>query len=115
MHDRESEALKKFIEAVRAHYGARIHTIVLFGSRARGDARQDSDADVAVVLDDGDWSFWREKMQLADLSFDPFMEFGLHIQPWPLARSAWEEPAKHHNPRLVNAIRRDARVLLEPA
>jgi len=33
-------------------YGDRLKGLYLFGSRARGDAREDSDIDVAVVLDD---------------------------------------------------------------
>ena len=32
------------------HYGERLHDLVLFGSRARGDAAPDSDYDVLVVL-----------------------------------------------------------------
>ena len=36
--------------AMRVHYGARLVKLVLFGSRARGDAGQDSDFDVLVVL-----------------------------------------------------------------
>ncbi len=110
-----TKALDAFISAVRARYGARLHSIVLFGSRARGDMRPDSDADVAVILEDGEWRFWHEKMQLADLAFEPLMESGLHIQPWPIARSAWMEPETHHNPRLVKAIKRDGKALLEPA
>jgi uncharacterized protein len=35
-------------------YGPRLERIILFGSRARGDARLDSDWDVAVVLRDYD-------------------------------------------------------------
>jgi predicted nucleotidyltransferase len=33
-------------------YGERIERVVLFGSRARGDAHEDSDYDVAVFLRD---------------------------------------------------------------
>jgi predicted nucleotidyltransferase len=29
--------------------------IILFGSRARGDAREDSDADLLIVVPDGIW------------------------------------------------------------
>lgn len=35
---------------LRDHYGDRIARLVLFGSRARGDASPDSDYDVLVVL-----------------------------------------------------------------
>jgi predicted nucleotidyltransferase len=34
--------------SLRAIYGDRIERLVLFGSRARGDARADSDYDIAV-------------------------------------------------------------------
>jgi predicted nucleotidyltransferase len=36
---------------VRERLGSRVRRIVLFGSRARGDARSDSDYDVLVVVD----------------------------------------------------------------
>ena len=42
--------LLRFRSALDAAYGDRIERIVLFGSRARGDARLDSDYDVAVFL-----------------------------------------------------------------
>ncbi len=42
--------LARVRDALRAMYGDNIDRIVLFGSRARGDAREDSDYDVAVFL-----------------------------------------------------------------
>ena len=42
----------KFREAVNKAYGPRIERVVLYGSRARGDARPGSDYDVAVFLKD---------------------------------------------------------------
>ena len=42
--------LTKFRAALDKLYGDRIERIVLYGSRARGDARPDSDYDVAVFL-----------------------------------------------------------------
>lgn len=110
-----AKALADYISAVRKHYGRRLHSIVLFGSRARGDMRPDSDADIAVIIEDGDWCFWQEKMELADLAYEALIERGLVIQPWPLSHSAWMAPAKHHNPSFVEAIKRDARPLLELA
>src|SRR4051812_10417625 len=40
--------LKRFRTALDQLYGDRIERVVLFGSRARGDAREDSDYDLAV-------------------------------------------------------------------
>src|ERR1700736_5083071 len=42
--------LKRFRTALDTLSGDRIERVVLFGSRARGDAREDSDYDVAVFL-----------------------------------------------------------------
>ena len=85
------------------------------GSRARGDAGPDSDADVAVLLEDGDWRFWAEKMLLAGLAYDVLLKHDLYIQPWPLARSGWESPATHPKQRFIETIRRDARPLTRAA
>ncbi len=42
--------LDRFKHALDDMYGSRIDRIVLFGSRARGEAHEDSDYDVAVFL-----------------------------------------------------------------
>ena len=49
--------------------GARVDRVVLFGSRARGDARPDSDYDVAVFLKEPE-SFWKESGRLAEIGTD---------------------------------------------
>ncbi|WP_292533698.1 nucleotidyltransferase domain-containing protein [Methylocystis sp.] len=42
--------LTRFRAALARTYGERLERAVVFGSRARGDARQDSDYDIAVFL-----------------------------------------------------------------
>jgi len=109
----ERKALEDYVSAVRRHYGARLVDILIFGSRARGDARPDSDADLAVILEDGDWRFWDEKMFLSGLAYDVLLDHGLDIQPWPVARSAWETPEKHRSPSFIEAIHRDGRHVMD--
>src|SRR5271157_2084402 len=59
--------LERFRVAVTEIYGDRVARVVLFGSRARGDAGPDSDYDVAVFLKDMPDRI-AELNRLADLS-----------------------------------------------
>jgi predicted nucleotidyltransferase len=111
----ERMALDAYIAAVRAHYGPRLNDILLFGSRARGDARPDSDIDLAVILTEGTADFWHEKMLLTDLAWNAMAEAGLFIQAWPISEGEWEAPETHFNPRFVAAVKRDAKRLAEAA
>jgi predicted nucleotidyltransferase len=103
-----AKALSAFASSVRRHYGSRLAGLFLFGSRARGDHTPESDADVAVILNE-DLDFWREKMALADLSYDVILEFGADVQGWPIRRTEWLDPARHRNPALVRAMQRDGK------
>jgi predicted nucleotidyltransferase len=49
-----SVALGKFVEEVKTAYGPRVQSVVLYGSRARGDAEPSSDVDVLVVFAPGE-------------------------------------------------------------
>jgi predicted nucleotidyltransferase len=75
--------LKRFRAALDKLYGDRIERVVLFGSRARGDAHEDSDYDVAVFLKDLT-DRWPELDRLADLGTDILHDTGelVHAMPY---------------------------------
>lgn len=102
-------ALDAYAALVREAYGERLVGLHLFGSRACGTQRPDSDADIAVVLTSFSGSALEEKMRLVDLAFDALTEAGLMIQPWPFTRREWESdvPVGRFAALLV-AARRDA-------
>jgi len=50
-----------------ALYGPRLKQVLLYGSRARGDFREDSDYDVLVVLE-GQFHWWSEIKRLGAIS-----------------------------------------------
>lgn len=97
--------LRRVREALDAMYGERLERVVLFGSRARGDARPDSDYDVAVFLRDiGD--YWKERMRLADLRTEIMREMDVFLEAQPFAvDQAMQRTALQHE------IRRDGRDL----
>jgi antitoxin ChpS len=104
-----NQAIQDYARAVRDAYGERVRGIYLFGSRARGDHTPESDADIAVVLEDGDWDFWEEKMLLTDLTYDLLIATGADLQGWPVRQSQWVTPELGRNAELVRAMRRDGR------
>ena len=62
----DDPVLQRFKAALQEIYGNRIERVVLFGSRARGAARDNSDYDVAVFFRDLP-DVWKERLRLADL------------------------------------------------
>jgi predicted nucleotidyltransferase len=82
--------LKRFRAALDEMYGDRIERVVLFGSRARGDAREDSDYDVAVFLKDLT-DRWPELDRLADLSTDILDETGEFVHAMPYRAGSYND------------------------
>jgi len=93
--------LIRFRQALNAAFGDRIERVVLFGSRARGDARPDSDYDVAVFLRDF-VDRWPEVDRLVVIETDLLDETGAFVHAMPFRADAWRERTP-----LMAAIRRD--------
>ena len=91
--------LSRFRAALAETYGDRLERAVLFGSRARGDARPDSDYDIAVFIRDPD-AWFKEVVRLADLGTDILMDTGAVISAKPFRAGAHKEPSP-----LMKAIR----------
>jgi predicted nucleotidyltransferase len=101
------EALSRLQVCLRARYGDRLKGLILFGSRARGDHRPDSDADLAVVLEGPIEHPLATKSEIIDDAYDIFLDTGIDIQPWSIDAASLHRPASHRNPRLIRAILRD--------
>ena len=82
--------LVRFRKAVADVYGPRLERVVLFGSRARGQAPPDSDYDIAVFLKDPG-ELWDELGKLAHITTDILGETGAVISAKPFAAAAYQE------------------------
>lgn len=74
----EKSALAAFTTGARALLGSRIARIVLFGSRARGEGRSDSDLDLVVEVESPTRT---DRYQLIDLAADVGVEHSLVLSP----------------------------------
>lgn len=86
----DDPVLSRFRAALDAAYGDRIERVVLFGSRARGDHRPDSDYDVAVFLRDFE-DFGRESRTLAAIETDILYDDGALIGAVPFGAGAYDD------------------------
>jgi predicted nucleotidyltransferase len=83
--------LARFRAAVADIYGDRVERVVLYGSRARGDAQQDSDYDVAVFLR-GMTDRIAELYRLADLSTSILEDGGAFIHAVAYPAGSYNDP-----------------------
>ena len=84
-----------------------VSRLVLFGSRARGDNRADSDADVAVFLKGEDGDFVEAKLAMSGIAFGVLVETGIRVQPLPVWEGEWERPGQYSNPDMLKNIAKD--------
>ena len=93
-----------------------VREAILFGSRAQGSPRPDSDADLAIVLHGAREPFMQTKLSMADIAFDAMLESGIMIQPLPVWDADRREPDRWLNPELLRNIERTGiRVWQAPA
>jgi predicted nucleotidyltransferase len=86
----QDQIITRFRAALDDIYGARLERVVLFGSRARGDARPDSDYDVAVFLRSLP-DRWRERDRLADLRVRFIDDTGAFFDARPYPTSSYRD------------------------
>lgn len=97
----DDPVLTRFKAALTSMYGDEIDRIVLFGSRARGEARADADYDVALFLKSLP-DRWAELGRLAGLRVDFIDQTGAFFDTKPYPMMAYGERTP-----LMHEIRRD--------
>lgn len=77
---------------------------ILYGSEARGDARDDSDFDILVVIPDDNaiGTYAKRKIEITGCLFDLELEYGVKISPLIVLKSVWE---RFRTPFTLNVVR----------
>jgi len=75
---------------LRDAFGDRLTGVVIYGSEARGEASEDSDIDVMVLLQ-GPLSLWEDIKTGVEATYDLAVELGRPIHPDPVDREDYEK------------------------
>lgn len=105
------DVLRVFKYRLELRFGNRVEAIYLFGSRARGDYRFESDADVAVFFAGSlEYPFGVEKEMIHDI-YRLLLEHGLYISAHAFEATSLQDPGAHRYPHLLRAVLRDGIVV----
>jgi len=86
----DDPVLTRFRQRVIEAYGPKLERVVLFGSRARGDHRPDSDYDIAVFIH-APQSFFNEAARLAQIAMDILHDTGEVVNPQHFPAGAYRQ------------------------
>ncbi len=93
MNDTEKNVIERFKTAVLDELDTA--TVVVFGSRARGDADVDSDMDVLVILDREIDERIRDVV--SDCAWEAGFRHGIVVVPVVVSKEEWETGAVRHS------------------
>jgi predicted nucleotidyltransferase len=101
--DKYRKAVDEFVERVLDKYSDRIDSIILFGSVARGEAKEESDIDILVIWKGDEAEGWRA---MTGLAFDVLLDEEEYISVKVLGL----EDLKAENPFIKNVMREGIKI-----
>jgi predicted nucleotidyltransferase len=88
LSDNEEGALQAYTRVLESRFGSQLVEILLFGSKARNEARTDSDLDVAVILRQPSSEDLSEARGLA---FDIWLRYGVLLSVRAMSQQGWDK------------------------
>ena len=102
LSERERLALRRFRRTLEEALAGDLVEVKLFGSKARGDGREDSDIDVLVIISGGDWRICDVVYGIAT---DILLETEVCISPKVISRKEYNRLYDMENSFIKNVIR----------
>ncbi len=98
-------AVHQFMKRIATRYD--MAGAILYGSRARQTHSDESDADVAILLNGAHERALKTTLDMAEIAYDVLLETGVNISPLPVWIDQWEHPETFSNPDLLQNIARE--------
>ena len=99
----ENEVLRGFVKYLTKLYPGQVVSIKLFGSKARGDAKFDSDIDILIIVSDRQSI---ERNKIYDYVLDAELNFGINISLKIYGKDDYDRLAKLNVP-FVNNVQKE--------
>jgi predicted nucleotidyltransferase len=102
LSERESGALQAYLTAVQARFGPQLVEVLLFGSKARGEASPSSDVDIIVILA---CPTVQDLSDARGLAFDVLLKHSVYLSVRAVSRQAWQTLARRQSMFYRNVLR----------
>ncbi len=100
---------KQMIECYRSVYGMSLKGIFLYGSYARGDFNEDSDIDLAAIVEGSRMDLQEKLKKVWDISADVGLENDVVVSPIVIPYDEFEE-YKDKLPYYMNILKEGKRI-----
>jgi len=101
LKEQEIKVIEKFKSLLEKRF--KPHRIILFGSRAKGDAEEYSDMDLVVIVEKADEEL---KNYISDCAWEAGFEYGIVLVPVVFTRKEWEEGIESQS-LFVQAVKKE--------
>lgn len=77
------EVIDEFVRKLKEKFGGRIESVIVFGSYARRESKEESDIDVLIIGD-------VKLDEIIDITYPILLKYGVYISPIVMSRDYFE-------------------------